>query len=308
MTNNLIFVVGPTAIGKSDFAINLSKKINGSIINADSMQVYKELKILTARPNSIQTREIKHFLYGHKSGNERYNVAKWCNEVKIKIKQLHKKNITPIIVGGTGLYIDKLINGLANIPDIPELLKVESEKIIIEKGLEKFYEIVKKIDPHSTNNIKPNDKNRLKRIWEVYNFTGKKLSQLIVEGNNFYLNKNINYKILLFLPNREKNYNKVNERFVEMLNQGAIEEVEKLLDLKFKLSLPIMKAHGVPEISSFLENKITRSECVALGQQVTRNYVKRQNTWWKSSNLKIFQKFNNFPNKIDINAIKLDLI
>ncbi len=298
MTKTIYFITGPTAIGKSEFAINLSKKINGEIINADSMQIYKELKVVSARPNYIDTKKVKHHLYGYINGNERFNVEKWCSDAVKKIKLLNRKNMSPIFVGGTGLYIDTLINGIAPIPYIPENLKEESEELLKKLGSNNFFNLVKKLDSEATSNISQNDSQRLKRVWEVYNYTNKKLSFWRKKNNKKFINSE-NLKIILFIPDREKNYKRVNERVLRMIDNGAIQEIRNLLKLKYKKTLPIMRAHGVPELISFLENSISLEECIQKIQLVTRHYVKRQNTWWKSSKLPIFKKLSEFPDEID---------
>ncbi len=305
MNNTIYFITGPTAIGKSQFAINLSKKINGEIINADSMQIYKELKIISARPTSSDIKNVPHHLYGYISGKERFNVERWCKDAVKQIKILNNKKIYPIFVGGTGLYIDSLINGLTSIPSIPETVKDSSKEIYQKIGPENFYKLVHDIDYESTKNISQNDSQRLKRIWEVYNYTNKKLSSWRTNKNKKFL-KSVNVKIILFLPEREKNYERVNKRVLKMMKNGAIDEIKNLLNLNYKKSLPVMKAHGVPEIISYLENFTSLEECINRIQLVTRHYVKRQNTWWKSSKLPILKKFDEFPDKIDLNSIKLD--
>ena len=304
MNNSIFFITGPTGIGKSDLAIKLSKEINGEIINADSMQIYKELKVITARPTNIDIKLIKHHLYGYVSGSERYNVEKWCNDAKNIIESLFKNNVTPIFVGGTGLYIDTLINGITSIPSIPESLKKESNNLFDKIGLDNFFDLIKKIDINAVNNISKNDTQRLKRIWEVYKFTGKKFSLWKDNKNKKFLD-NIEYKIILFLPDRTKNYNRVNKRVESMIENGAVHEIENLLKYNYSSKLPIMRAHGVPEISSYLQKKVTLEECIDNIQLVTRHYVKRQNTWWKSSNLQFYKKFNEFPDEIDINSNNL---
>ena len=304
MNNSIFFITGPTAIGKSDLAIKLSKEINGEIINADSMQIYRELKVITARPTNIDIKLIKHHLYGYVSGSERYNVEKWCNDAKNIIGSLFKNNVTPIFVGGTGLYIDTLINGITSIPSIPESLKKESNNLFDKIGLDNFFDLIKEIDINAVNNISKNDTQRLKRIWEVYKFTGKKFSLWKDNKNKKFLD-NIEYKIILFLPDRTKNYNRVNKRVESMIENGAVHEIENLLKYNYSSKLPIMKAHGVPEISSYLQKKVTLEECINNIQLVTRHYVKRQNTWWKSSNLQFYKKFNEFPDEIDINSNNL---
>ncbi len=306
MKNQIFFILGPTASGKSKFALSLAKKLNGEIINADSMQVYSDLNILSARPPINDQKKINHHLYGFVKGNVRFNTHNWCEEASKKINYLNDKNITSILVGGTGLYIDSLINGMVSIPSIPEEVKKESNKILLDIGKENFFNLVKELDSESMNDISQNDIQRIRRIWEVNFYTKKKFSEW-KKNNNKKLIDLKNYKILLFLPHRNENYKRVDLRTIEMIQNGAIEEVKNLLKLNYNDSLPIMKAHGVPEIRSYLNNQISIEECVSKIQQVTRNYVKRQHTWWKSSNLKIFKKFDQFPDEIDINSINLDL-
>ena len=305
MINTVYVIAGPTATGKSDLSISLAKKISGAVINSDSMQVYENLEILTARPTLSEMQNINHHLYGFVDGRERYNVERWCNDATEIIKKTSAKNLTPILVGGTGLYINTLINGLVDLPSIPESIKIESEKILQEFGKDFLINQIKNVDPESLNEINHNDTVRLRRIWEVFESTGKKFSEWKLNKNKKFIT-DYKFKILLFLPDREKNYQVVNSRFVKMMKSGAVEEVKKLLELNLNDSLPVMRAHGVPEIKKYLANESTLEECINKGQQVTRNYVKRQHTWWNSSNLEIFQKFDKFPSEIDINSIKID--
>ena len=304
MKNTIYFITGPTATGKSKFAIDLSKKIKGEIVNADSMQIYKELKIITARPSQLDNKKIKHHLYGYVDGSNRYNVEKWCQDASQVIKSLNKKNINPIFVGGTGLYIDTLINGIASIPTVPESIRNDSKNLLQKVGKEEFYKIVKKIDEDSIKLIFPNDIQRLRRIWEVFYYTNKKFSEWKKNKNKKFITS-LDYKILLFLPDRKKNYERVNKRVLTMIKSGAIEEIENLLKFNYNKDLPIMRAHGVPEISAYLKNKITLEDCIKKIQLVTRHYVKRQNTWWNSSNLQIFKKITEFPDNLDKNLINL---
>ena len=305
MINTVYVIAGPTATGKSDLSISLAKKISGAVINSDSMQVYENLEILTARPTLSEMKNINHHLYGFVDGRERYNVERWCNDATEIIKKTSAKNLTPILVGGTGLYINTLINGLVDLPSIPESIKIESEKILQEFGKDFLINQIKNIDPESLNEINHNDTVRLRRIWEVFESTGKKFSEWRLNKNKKFIT-DYKFKILLFLPDREKNYQVVNSRFVKMMKSGAVEEVKKLLELNLNDSLPVMRAHGVPEIKKYLANESTLEECINKGQQVTRNYVKRQHTWWNSSNLEIFQKFDKFPSEIDLNSIIID--
>ena len=203
MNKTIYIIAGPTATGKSDFSIKLAKKINGVIINSDSMQVYKNLQILTARPTTSQTKNTPHYMYGYIDGKERYNVEKWCNHAVGIIHQTCRNNFSPILVGGTGLYIDTLINGLIDIPPIPESIKYESEKIIREFGKDFLINQIKNCDPNSLKEVNVNDTVRIRRIWEIYESTGKKLSDWKLNKNKKFI-ENFNFKIFLFLPDRKK--------------------------------------------------------------------------------------------------------
>ena len=302
MIKPLIFIVGPTAIGKSALAIKLAEKLNGEIINADSMQVYLNLNILTARPSKKDQKLIPHHLYGYIDGSIRYNVASWCNDINNIIKKNNKKGIYSIIVGGTGMYVDKLLHGLVQIPSIPESIKKESEKLLLKIGINNFIDKVKNIDEKSLNKISKNDTSRLRRIWEVYKYTNKNFTYWQNNKSKNFLYKP-KYHIYLFTPDRNEIYNRVNNRFIKMIDRGAINEVKKLNKLNLDRSLPIMRAHGVPEISSYLEGLITVDECILKGQQVTRNYVKRQITWWKSSKFYNVSIFDYFPSNMDLESL-----
>tara|TARA_Y100001970_G_scaffold291325_1_gene428033 strand:+ start:6330 stop:7247 length:918 start_codon:yes stop_codon:yes gene_type:complete len=304
LTLPLIIISGPTCSGKSSIAIEIAKMTKGEIINADSMQVYSELKILTDRPLINNQKKIKHHLYGHISAKKRYNVAQWCQEAKNIISENNKKKKQSILVGGTGMYIESLIKGISNIPSIDEIYKKESENILNKIGFKKFYYNVLKIDKKSCLKINTNDVQRLKRIWEVYKATGRTLSEWQNESHKLFL-KNISYQIFLFLPDRKKIYEKINNRFSTMIKSGGLNEVKKLLDLNLDKSLPAMKAHGVKEIGKFLNNEITLDECIKKSQQITRNYAKRQISWWNSSKLENISIFSDFPKNIDLKALKL---
>ena len=304
MNSSSYFICAPTATGKSSLAIRLAKRIGGKIVNADSMQVYSNLEILTARPTKKDHEEVEHLLYGYVDGSERYNVDKWCNDISHIISKNRKNNTPLIIVGGTGMYIKSLIDGIIDMPSIDESFKKESYFLLEKIGLKNFIKKIKHFDSESLEKISFNDNSRIRRIWEVYNSTGESLSNWRKRKNKKYID-NFNFKILLFTPLRKNIYDNVNYRFKKMLKSGAIEEVEKLLSLNLDESLPVMRAHGVPEISNYLNKKSTLEECTVRGQQVTRNYVKRQLSWWRTSSLPVDQVFDVFPNDIDENLIKI---
>ena len=304
LNQKIYFISGPTAIGKSSFAIKLAKKINGIIINADSMQIYSNLKILTARPSKKDHKIVNHKLYGYVDASERYNVAKWCNDIS-KVLSENKKNKHPsIIVGGTGMYINALLNGLLDLPVVTEIIKKQSEELLNKVGLKNFVEKIHQFDPEALDSISLNDSMRLRRIWEIYKSSGIKYSQFKKNNNKQFLKKN-SFSLYLFTPLREQIYQNVNIRFKKMIEEGVIEEVKRLISLNLDPSLPLMRAHGVREISNYLSNHISLEECIDQSQQVTRNYVKRQLTWWRTSRLPVQQVFYQFPNEIDEKMIKI---
>lgn len=302
MRKDFYFIAGPTAIGKSSLAMRLAKKINGIILNADSMQVYSNLEILTARPSKKDHELVEHHLYGYIDGSERYNVAKWCNDISKIIYEKKKQKIPIVIVGGTGMYVNSLLNGIIDLPPIPEIYKRKSEDLLLKIGINNFVKLIMNFDPIALEKISLNDKSRIKRIWEVYMSTGISYSEFINQENKNYIN-DLLYSIFLFIPSREKIYENVNIRFDKMIKNGCIDEVQNLVKLELDMSLPIMRAHGVPEISNYLNKKTSLEESTDKSKQVTRNYVKRQLTWWRSSRLPIQQVFNQFPNEIDENLI-----
>ena len=273
-----IVIAGPTASGKSEFAIALCKEINGTVINFDSMQVYKELTILTARPDSISESIVPHKLYGYMSGKNRCSAVLWKNKALEEIKLSLKLGRVPILVGGSGLYIKTLIDGLSDIPITLNKYRSEAETILSKEGLDKFYQRVKIIDPNIINSININDKQRLIRAYTVWLQTGKSLSAWIKDDNskNKIVNKFLKIKLS---PTRDSLRENINKRFYKMLQKNVIEEVKKLDD--FDRSLPIMKAHGVRELLSFIRKEISLDEAAKITINHTNQYAKRQDTWFR---------------------------
>ena len=290
-----IVIAGPTASGKSDFAIALCKEINGTVINFDSMQVYKELSILTARPDSISESIVPHKLYGYMSGKNRCSAVLWKNKALEEIKLSLKLGRVPILVGGSGLYIKTLIDGLSDIPITLNKYRSEAETILSKEGLDKFYQRVKIIDPNIINSININDKQRLIRAYTVWLQTGKSLSAWIKDDNskNKIVNKFLKIKLS---PTRDSLRENVNKRFYKMLQQNVIEEVKKLVD--FDKSLPIMKAHGVRELLSFIRKEISLDEAAKITINHTNQYAKRQDTWFRHQYTTDYE-IKSFQNNID---------
>lgn len=290
-----IVIAGPTASGKSEFAIALCKEINGTVINFDSMQVYKELSILTARPDSISESIVPHKLYGYMSGKNRCSAVLWKNKALEEIKLSLKLGRVPILVGGSGLYIKTLIDGLSDIPITLNKYRSEAETILSKEGLDKFYQRVKIIDPNIINSININDKQRLIRAYTVWLQTGKSLSAWIKDDNskNKIVNKFLKIKLS---PTRDSLRENINKRFYKMLQKNVIKEVKKLDD--FDKSLPIMKAHGVRELLSFIRKEISLDEAAKITINHTNQYAKRQDTWFRHQYTTDYE-IKSFQNNID---------
>ena len=273
----IILLAGPTGSGKSKLAISLSKKLNGEIVNADSMQVYKEFKILTSRPNLQDKKKIKHHLYGIISVRKKFSTGNWLKLTTNLITKILKKKKTPVIVGGTGLYFKALLDGLVKIPNIPLEFRNKIRKYNKKIGQEKFYNKLLKLDPKIKSFISLNDTQRSLRAYEVKKYTKKSLYQWI-EGTKPNFDENLFLKIFLN-PQRDQLINKINLRVERMFKEGANKEVEKFLKLNVKKDMSANKVIGVKEISSFLKKDLTLDNTKELIKIRTRQYAKRQFTW-----------------------------
>ena len=275
--SKIILISGPTASGKSNFAVKVAKKIKGEIINADSMQVYKELDILTARPQKKNCSLIPHHLYGFHSVKKKFSTGKWLKLAKQKIKDIKNKKKIPIFVGGTGLYFKALTEGLVKIPNIP--IKFRSNVRTLQKkiGQKKFYQKLVNLDPSSKRTINSSDIQRSIRAYEVKAYTKKSLNEWFKETKSEYKKKDF-YKIYFDIPRIELIKN-INERTKKMLNKGAILEVKKFLRLSVGNDHSARKAIGVSEIGDFLEEKYDLNETFQKISIKTRQYAKRQSTW-----------------------------
>ena len=298
LKSKIILISGPTASGKSKFAISLAKNINGEIINADSMQVFKELKILTARPNLKDTNKIKHHLYGYKSVKENYSVGDWLKDSKIKIFDIKKKNKVPILVGGTGLYFKALIDGIVKIPNVPISIRNKIRQKHIKIGQNKFYSELIKIDPISKNMINKNDSQRTIRAFEVKKFTKKSLFDWYKSTSPDF-KKNDFVKLYIDYPRTEL-LKQISKRTDAMIKEGAILEADRFNKLKISKDLSSNKIIGLIEIKDYLNKKISLNDLKEKISIKTRQYAKRQSTWsrgqmseWqkiKYSDLKTFIK------------------
>ena len=277
-----VYVIGgPTASGKSKLAVELAKKINGEIISADSMQIYKDMNIGTAKITNQEMQGIKHYLIDFISPEQRYSVSSFKKDAEDAIEKILSNGKTPIIVGGTGLYIDSLIYGIEFQDEkIDTKYREKLNKIAEIEGLEKLYKKAQKIDPEAMAKISANDKKRIIRVLEIYHKTGKTKTEQ--EKKSRKNEVKYNYKVFAITIPREKLYERINKRVDQMLEQGLIEEVEKILE-KYSYFPTAMQGLGYKEVIEYLENKITKEEMIEKIKKETRHYAKRQITWFKKN-------------------------
>ena len=277
LKSKIILIYGPTASGKSKFALKLAEKINGEIINADSMQVYKELKILSARPLKKDCQKIKHYLYGFQSVKKDFSAGDWLKLANQNILLIKRKKKIPILVGGTGLYFKALTDGLVKIPKIPIKFRNKIRSLHKKIGQEKFFSKLINIDPLIKNNINKFDTQRSIRAYEIKTFTKKSMINWFKDTKP-YFNDDVFYKIYLDLP-RDEIIKKIYLRTRQMIKNGAIKEVKNFLKLKVSKKKTANKAIGITEIKEFLEKKISISVVIERIAVKTRQYAKRQTTW-----------------------------
>ncbi len=299
--SNIILIAGPTASGKSNFAVNLAKKINGEIINADSMQVYKQLKILTARPNKKDQKKVKHHLYGIIDVKKSFSTGKWLKLTTIKINEIRKRKKIPILVGGTGLYFQSLVNGLVKIPNIPINFRNKIRFLQKNIGQKKFYAKLLKIDPKVKNKFDPNDVQRTLRAFEIKTYTKVSMYDWISKTKPIF-NEKIFIKLFIELD-RQKLIERIKKRVNKMIQNGAIKEVEKFNKLKIKKDKSINKVIGIEEFNNYLNKKITLEQAKELISIKTRQYAKRQTTWARSRMI-TWSKID--PNKVSLALKKIN--
>jgi len=287
LKSKIILISGPTASGKSNFAIKLAKKINGEIINADSMQVYKELKILSARPDPKNYQKIKHHLYGFHNVKNNFSTGDWLKLVIKKIKEIKKRKHMPILVGGTGLYYKALTEGLVNIPNIPIRFRNKIRFLQSTLGQKNFYKKLLKLDPTSKNKINSSDVQRSIRAYEVKKYTKKSIHDWF-ENTKSYFKKDEFLKIYIDFP-RQELIQRINLRTEKMLKTGAIKEVKKFIKLKVLRDKSVNKAIGINEIKKYLNNEKKLSEIKEKISIKTRQYAKRQSTWARGNMMSWFK-------------------
>ena len=275
----IILIAGPSASGKSLLAIKLAQKIKGHIINADSMQIYKEFKILTSRPSSVYLKTTKHHLYGFQSVKNNFSTGQWLQLAILKINECLNNQKIPIVVGGTGLYFKSLTDGLVKIPNIPKDLRNQARKLQQKIGQDNFFRKLIEIDPLVKKFISPKDTQRSIRAYEVKKFTKKSLF-LFKKQTKPNFNTTIFNKIFINMP-KEQLHRKIDIRTEKMFEEGAINEVKNFLKLKINNELTANKILGIREIKSYLEGTVTLAQTKELIKLKTRQYTKRQLTWFR---------------------------
>lgn len=279
MPKPVIVIAGPTASGKSDFALRISNDIQGEIVNADSIQLYRDLKILTARPDDDITTKIPHHLYGVLAHDQLGTAAWWIKQATKAIDEIHQRNRIPIVIGGTGLYLRTLMQGISIIPDIDPIIRKEARTRAQHFFGQSFYEHVCQIDSSVIDRINPSDRQRLTRALEVFLQTEKSIHSFHESQPDH--EPNYQFVSILLLPSREKLYERINQRFLTMLEQGAMDEVKHLGALGIEPNSSLYKAIGVRELSSFLKGEIDLPQAIELAQRNSRHYAKRQMTWFR---------------------------
>ena len=300
MKPKVIVIVGPTASGKTALSIELAKKINGEIISCDSMQIYRDMDIGSAKPTKEEMQGIKHYMIDIVTPEERFSVAEYKKQAESAIEEILKKGKTPIVIGGTGLYANSLIYGIEyNEIKLDEQYRKELENIAsTEQGLSNLYEQAVKIDSQAMRIISSNDKKRIIRVLEIYHSTGKTKTELEIESRKNGVK--YDYKVFAINMDREILYERINKRVDIMLESGLIEEVKNILQ-KYKEFPTAMQGLGYKEVVEYLNKEISEEEMIGKIKQETRRYAKRQLTWFRKNKETIWLNgLEDMQNNIDI--------
>lgn len=276
-----ILITGPTASGKSAFAAELAAEHNGVVINADSMQVYDTLHVLTARPANADMAGVAHRLYGTVSATSLYSTGMWLADAQREVQAAHDAGKIPVFVGGTGLYFKALTGGLSDMPAIPDDIRSPLRARLLSEGAEALHPELVAVDPLTAAILRPGDGQRIVRALEVFAATGQSIRTFQNRTGPMLIDPDTAAKFVV-LPERKLLHTRINRRFAQMLDGGAVEEVRALLALNLSPSMPVMKAIGVPQIAQFLEGRISREEVIETGAAATRQYAKRQMTWFRN--------------------------
>ena len=279
---DVILIAGPTASGKSALAIKLALQCDAVIVNADSMQIYDGLRIITARPSLSEEAQCEHRMFGTVSPDQAYSVAKWLKDAKANLDEILSSNRKVIFVGGTGMYFSAMLDGLSPMPAIEPAIRDKWRAIYDGGGEGDLHEALIKLDPVMAEKLKPLDRQRITRALEVMESTGKSLAEWQNKAAHSALLGDVSTRKLVILPERPLLHERINGRFLAMVEAGAVEEVAALLEMNLAENLPVMKAIGVRQLSAYLRDEISLEEAATLAQAASRQYAKRQYTWFRN--------------------------
>ena len=280
-TNLVIVIGGPTASGKSQLAMDVALSLGGAVVNADAMQMYKNTPIISACPTAEDKAMVEHCLYEVWDASQNGSVVEWLELANAEIRRLWAEGKVPVVVGGTGMYIDNLINGVTPIPETAAEVKRKVQQMLAEQGVNALHNLLAELDPLTAQRLSPNDTTRVRRALEVFYDTGKPLS----EWYQIPMVKKLpeaRFEVIRIIPHKDELDERCFIRFDKMMQQGALAEVEALAKRNLSPKLPAMRALGVPELLEYVAGKISLDEAVALGKLHTRQYAKRQRTWFNN--------------------------
>lgn len=307
---SLIIIGGPTGSGKSALALELAEKIGGAIVNADSMQQYRELRIITARPTLNDHRRAPHYLYGHRSADQPSSAGQWLRQAIKVIDEIKAQDRVPIVVGGTGLYLQALLQGIAPVPDVPAEIRAKTTRRFEELGVPGFHQHLAKHDPDLAASLKPGDRQRLIRAAEVLEATGKSMLYWRAQPRKRVVLPEPIVGVAL-MPPRPELHARIERRLQTMIDRGALDELEALRAKKLDPNLPLMKAVSVPELMAHLDGKIDLATATSRAMAKTRQFAKRQITWFRHQ-LPELEPRNEFGDKPEVvsdhPALSLDLL
>ncbi len=308
---SLIIIGGPTGSGKSALALDLAERIGGAIVNADSMQQYRDLRIITARPTLADHSRAPHYLYGHLPANKPGSVGQWLRQATRVIDEIKSQERVPIVVGGTGLYLRALLRGIAAVPDVPSEIRITTTKRFDELGVPGFHQELAKRDPEQAALLEPGDRQRLIRAAEVLEATGKSLLYWRTQPQMRAVLPEPIVGVAL-LPPRADLHVRIEQRLQTMIDAGALDELDVLRSKNLSPDLPLMKAVAVPELLAHLEGKLDLTTAIRRASAKTRQYAKRQMTWLRHQlpELEPMEEFGDSPEAViePSSAVPLDLL